>query len=148
MKPVLIFSLLLCSLSLSAQCINGTKSGPIYEKGGQLVKDFDEQGAEIVRIEYDLIFEAKDSYRVLSPDWEYAIVGFADDGVKDLNLKLYVWNTETKVWDLVSEDTSDEVYGLISVKPEARAEYKVEVIVAAFHEGYTAARYGLLYLHE
>ncbi|MEO1715181.1 MAG: hypothetical protein AAFU60_17775 [Bacteroidota bacterium] len=149
MKPILLlFSLFLLNFSLSAQCINGTKSGPIYEVGGKLVKDFDEQGAEIVRIEYDLIFSAKDSYRILSPDWEYIIVGFADEGVKDLNLKLYVWNSETKAWDFVTEDTSQEVYGFITVKPEARAEYKVEIIAETFHEGYTAARYGLLYLHE
>ena len=42
----------------------------------------------------------------------------------------------------------EEIYGFITVKPEARAEYKVEIIVEAFYEGYTAARYGLLYLHE
>ena len=72
---------LLCSFNASGQCINGTDSYPIYKKGAQLVSEFDEQGAEIVRIEYDLVFDTKESFRNLSEDWEYAIIGFADEGV-------------------------------------------------------------------
>ena len=69
----LTFGLLL-SLSLNAQCTNGTKSSPIYKEGAELVEKFDEAGLEIVRIEYDLIFSSKETTRNLSSDWEYTIV--------------------------------------------------------------------------
>jgi hypothetical protein len=49
--------LLVCSffyvMQLSAQCINGTKSYPLYKAGAKLVSELDEQGKEIVRLEYD-----------------------------------------------------------------------------------------------
>ena len=133
---------------LTAQCINGTDSYPIYQMGEHFVTSFDEQGFEIVRIEYDLIFTSKESFRNLTSAWEYTILGFADGGVKDLDLKVYAYNEATDKWSLVSEDASEEPYAIVTVKPDEDALYKVEVIVYAFHEGYTAARYGLMYIHE
>ncbi len=88
---IVTISLLFAS-GLNGQCINGVKSYPIYKTGAQLVERFDTEGAEIVRIEYDLIFSSKESYRNLTSDWEYAIIGFADNGVKDLNMKLYEYD--------------------------------------------------------
>ena len=131
-----------------AQCINGTASYPIYKKGAQLVSEFDDQGAEIVRIEYDLIFDAKETFRNLSDDWEYAIIGFADDGVKDLDVKVYAYDDLLEEWELVAEDKSTEAYAFTSIQPESDGLYKVEVIVYEFHEGYTAARYGLIFVHD
>ena len=57
---------LLFSINVKAQCINGVKSYPIYKTGAQLVEQFDTEGAEIVRIEYDLIFSSKESFRNLT----------------------------------------------------------------------------------
>ena len=95
-----------------------------------------------------MIFDQKESYRDLYSDWEYAIVGFADDGVKDLNLRLYEYDDLLEKWKLVAKDETEESYGMVTIKPSVRARYKVEVVISEFHEGYTAARYGLIYLHE
>lgn len=139
---------LLFMTNVNAQCINGTKSYPIYKMGAQLVETFDNDGAEIVRIEYDLIFSSKESFRNLSSDWEYVIVGFADNGVKDLDVKLYEYDDLLAQWKVVAEDKSTESYAIISYKPLVTALYKVEIIVYEFYEGYDAARYGLMYIHD
>lgn len=136
------------STSLNAQCINGKKSYPIYKMGAKLVETFDNDDSEIVRIEYDLIFSSKETIRNLSPDWDYTIVGFADDGVKDLDLKVYEYDDLLEKWTLVAEDKSTESYAIVTVSPGVSALYKVEIIVYQFFEGYTAARYGLMFVHD
>ena len=144
----LVILSLLFSLNLKAQCINGVKSYPIYKMGAQLVEKLDNEGAEIVRIEYDLIFSSKETFRNLTSDWEYTIIGFADDGVKDVDVKLYEYDELLEKWKLVAEDKSSEAYAVVNYKPAVTALYKVEVIVYEFHEGYTAARYGLMFVHD
>jgi hypothetical protein len=139
---------LLFSVNISAQCINGTKSYPLYKAGAQLVDKFDNQGLEIVRIEYDLVFSSKESFRNLTSDWEYSIMAFADNGVKDLNIKLYEYDKLLEKWKMVAEDDSTEPHALLTYKPSVTALYKVEIIVKEFYEGYNVARYGLIYLHE
>lgn len=151
MKIKALFILVVALFSLNnadAQCINGTKSYPIYKLGAQLVDQFDNQGSEIVRIEYDLVFTSKETTRNLSADWEYTIVGFADDGVKDLDLKVYLYDDLLDKWSLVTEDSATESYAIVTVKPPADGIYKVEIIVYQFNEGYTAARYGLMFVHD
>lgn len=131
-----------------AQCVNGTKSYPIYKTGAALVDQMDSDGREIVRIEYDLVFDSKESFRNLSSDWEYTIVAFADDGVEDLDVKAYSYDELLDKWTLVAEDKSTESYAIVTVKPTETVLYKIEVIVYKFKEGYTAARYGLMYVHD
>lgn len=151
MRTLFLILLALClapASLLNAQCVNGTKSYPIYKTGALLVDKFDSEGSEIVRIEYDLVFSSKETFRNLSPDWEYNIIGFADDGVKDLDVKVYEYDDLLEKWSLVAEDKSSDAIAVVSVQPTASVMYKVEVIVYEFHEGYTAARYGLMFVHD
>jgi len=149
MKKMLFFASFLLMVAYgSAQCINGTKSYPIYKDGAALVDQMDSDGREIVRIEYDLVFDKKESFRNLSPDWEYTIVAFADDGVEDLDLKVYVYDELLDKYTEVADDNSTESYAIVTVKPSKAALYKVDVIIYKFKEGYTAARYGLMYIHD
>jgi hypothetical protein len=143
-----VFSLAIFSLNISAQCVNGTKSYPIYKAGAQLVNELDNQEKEIVRIEYDLVFSSKETFRNLSSDWEYTIMVFADDGVKDIDLKLYEYDDLLEQWTMVKEDNAAESTASLVIQPTVTAQYKIEVIVYEFYEGYTAARYGLLVYHD
>ncbi|PLX06252.1 MAG: hypothetical protein C0596_17410 [Marinilabiliales bacterium] len=106
-------------------------------------------GMEIVRIEYDLIFSTKDSYRELYEDWEYLFVGFVDGGVKDFCLTLYEFDALNQMWFPVAYSEPAE-NGLTTMiyQPVETKNYKVEVKVKEFYEGFTAARYGLIYVHE
>ena len=139
---------LLFTININGQCINGVKTYPIYKKGAELVDNLDNEGVEIVRIEYDLIFSSKESYRELTSDWTYSIIGFADNGVKDLNMKLYEYDDLLDKWKMVAEDNLSETYAVINYKPTTTAHYKIEVIAKEFYEGYNSARYGLILFHE
>jgi hypothetical protein len=148
-KLLLAFAAIIFSASFaSAQCINGTKSYPIYKAGAAIVNEFDTQGKEIVRIEYDLIFDSKESFRQLTSDWEYTIIAFADDGVKDIDVKIYTYDDLLEQWNLVAQDNSTESFSIITYKPAETGLHKIEVIVYEFNEGYTAARYGLFIVHD
>ena len=140
--------LFFCTQNSFAQCVNGTKSMPLYKTGGELVQDLDDKGMEIVRIEYDLIFSSKESYRKLYPDWEYIIVAFSDEGVKDLDIKVYEYDGIQDKYVLADMDTGDANYAMVKVTPKAETTYKVEITITEFEEGFTAARYGLIYVHE
>ncbi len=133
---------------VDAQCVNGTKSYPIYKEGARIVADYDDAGKEIVRVEYDLIFSSKESIRTLSSSWEYTLYAFADDGVRDLDLVLYEYDDLIERWTEVSRDESNAATAEIVVEPEVTKKYKVEVIVSEFYDGYSAARYGLFYIHD
>ncbi len=145
---VVIITVFGFNIASNAQCINEKLSYPIYKQGAALVDQFDTQGQEIVRIEYDLVFTSKESFRNLSADWKYTIVGFGDDGVKDLDVKVYEYDDLLEKWSLITEDASTESFALVTVKPTKDALYKVEVIVYSFNEGYDVARYGLMYVHD
>ena len=140
--------LMVSSIHTYGQAYHGIKSYPIYKKGAQLVNGLDNENKEIVRIEYDIIFTNKTTYRTLTSDWEYTIVGFADEGVKDLNLELYEYDDLIEKWSLVATSVPEDVYSIIAYRPSVTAQYKIEIIANEFHEGYTAARYGLLIFHD
>lgn len=144
----LILVSVLLSLGANAQCINGTKSTPIYKVGEKLVKKFDKLGAEIVRIEYDLVFSSTDTFRDLSPDWEYNIIGFADKGVKDLDLKVLQYDAMKGEWIVLGSDVSNNSYASVIIRPNRVDTYKIQISVYAYFEGYTAARYGLIIVHN
>lgn len=144
----LAFFCLFTLSALSAQCINGTDSYPLYKQGAALVKQLDDSGMEIVRIEYDLLFSTKETNRSLSPDWEYTIIGFADDGVKDLDITLYEYDDLIEEWTKVAEDTDSDPTAVVVFQPSSYGTYKVEVKAYEFHEGYSVARYGLIFYHD
>lgn len=149
MRTIIAFMLFLgLSYAGIGQCINGTKSLPIHKVGGELVAQLDDEGFEIVRIEYDLIFTSKDTYRYLHSDWEYVIFAFADEGVKDLDLSVYRYDEASKKWIEVATDSEADNTPYVSVQPSQTEQYKVTITVHEFHEGYTAARYGLLIFHD
>ena len=150
-RIMLVFYLpfLLCALNdLHAQCINGTLSYPLYKDGAAFVKQIDDQGDEIVRIEYDLLFSSKETFRTLTSDWIYVIYAFADEGLKELNLKVYEYDDLLEEWNLVGEDTLTGRYATLNITPSVTAQYKIEIIAGEFNEGYTATRYGLLIYHD
>ncbi len=139
---------LVSSFSIYGQAYHGVKSYPIYKQGAQFVKGLDDEGKEIVRIEYDLIFSNKLTYRTLTSDWEYTIVGFADEGVKDLDIRIYEYDDLLEEWTLVHEGDSEDAYTIISFQPTVTAQYQIEIIATEFYEGYSAARYGVIIFHD
>lgn len=146
---VLLSFVSLFSIALNAQCVNGVNSYPIYNQGAEYVQYLDSIEMEIVRIEYDLIFSEKESFRNLYSDWEYLIFCFMDDGVKSFELTINEYDSENDLWFPVAfaEESEDGMTSII-YQPEESKQYKVNLEIIEFYEGYSAARYGLIYVHD
>lgn len=145
---LLVLTLSAGTADLAAQCVNGTRTYPIYKAGATKVLEIDEAEKEVVHIEYDLIFDSKQMYRVLSTDWEYTITAFADDGVEDLDLAVFVYDDLVEDWMEVAVDSTSYGDPMIIFTPTEGVEHMVRLTLNSFKEGYTAARYGLMIYHD
>ena len=60
----------------------GTSMEPILAAAKPLVDEIEGGDYEIVRMEYDLIFSEKSTYRTLFDGWTYGIAAFGDYRIK------------------------------------------------------------------
>lgn len=119
----------------------------IYEKGLEIVKMLEEQyNQEIVRIEYDLLFDSKETTRGFSSDYEYSVIAFSDFRVEDLDITIF--RKSGSSWEQVVKDTETDNTPIVSFKPDGSSTYKIEVKAYKFAEGYSAAHYGLIIYHD
>ena len=120
---------------------------PVLEKSLAIIDLIEnDHEMEIVRLEFDIVKKSKESYRTLTSNYEYTIVAFADDRVKDIDVALY--KRVGNEWVQVASDNDNSAIAVMTYKPIETANYKVVVSVYSFNEGYSAAHYGLIYSHE
>jgi len=134
------------ALNASAQNSETTMQD-IYEKGGQLVKMLEETyDQEIVRIEYDLLFDTKETSRGFNSSYEYTVLAFADHRVEDLDITVYKKSGSS--WVQVVKDTETDNTPLVQFRPTSGAQYKIEIKAYKFAQGYSAAHYGVIISHD
>ena len=143
----MLLGLMMACIATTANAQNETTMQDIHQKGTNLIEYLEEKhNQEIVRIEYDIVFTTKETIRVLSEDYEYQILGFADHRVEDLDITVYKKvGTE---WIQVAKDTDSDNTPMLTVKPTSTREYKIEVSAYKFKEGFSAAHYGLIICHD
>jgi len=124
----------------------GTSMEPILARAEPLVKKIEGEGFEIVRMEYDLIFDTKSTTRNLYKDWTYGIVAFGDYRIKDIDLT--VSKESRGRWEEIEKDAENDDEATITIKPSQDGQYKIEIDVYKFNEGYSVGHYGLLIFHE
>ena len=125
---------------------NGTSMEPILAAAKPLVEEIEGADYEIVRMEYDLIFGEKSTYRTLFDGYTYGIVAFGDYRIKDIDVSVYVKSRGE--WKLLEEDAEDDDVATVSVKPRIKEEYKIVISVYKFNKGYNVGHYGLMIFHE
>ncbi len=146
-KTLLTLAVAMISLFASAQ--SETTMLDILETGQTLCKYLEnDKDKEIVHIEYDIIRTTKSMTRVLTSDYTYSIVVFGDRRVKDIDVSLYKWSEESNSWILLKKDEDEDDIAIVEVSPKTNGEYKVEIKVYSFNDGYEAAHYGLIICHE
>ena len=124
----------------------GTSMEPILAAAEPLVEEIEDNGYEIVRMEYDLIFGNKSTFRKLFDGWTYGIAAFGDYRIKDIDVTVY--KEVRGRWEKVEEDAENDDVATVSITPRKDEEYKIEISVYKFNEGYTVGHYGLLIFHE
>ena len=124
----------------------GTSMEPILAAAKPLVEEIEGADYEIVRMEYDLIFGEKSTYRTLFDGYTYGIVAFGDYRIKDIDVSVYVKSRGE--WKLLEEDAENDDVATVSVKPRTKEEYKIVISVYKFNKGYSVGHYGLMIFHE
>ena len=124
----------------------GTSMEPILARAEPLVKKIEDKGNEIVRMEYDLIFDTKSTSRTLYDGWTYGIVAFGDYRIQDIDIAVYKMTRGE--WKLVEKDAENDDEATVVIKPYRNDEYKIDITVYKFNKGYTVGHYGLLIFHE
>ena len=125
---------------------NGPSMEPIMAAAKPLVEEIEGGNYEIVRMEYDLIFTEKSTYRTLFDGYTYGIVAFGDYRIKDIDISVYVKSRGD--WKLFEEDAENDDVATVSIKPRIKEEYKIVISVYKFNKGYSVGHYGLMIFHE
>ncbi|MEJ2193861.1 MAG: hypothetical protein P8X73_03255 [Ignavibacteriaceae bacterium] len=147
-----IVTLLLCYTTIAQQDYSyldnekGTSMEPILARAEPLVKDIERDNYEIVRMEYDLIFTEKDTYRNLFEGWTYGIAAFGDYRINDIDLTVY--KQSRGEWKKIVEDAENDDVATVTVKPLQNEEYKIVISVYKFNKDYNVGHYGLIIFHE
>jgi len=124
----------------------GTSMEPILAAAKPLVEEIEGKDLEIVRMEYDLIFDKKSTYRTLYEGWTYGIAAFGDYRIKDIDITVYI---ERKgKWKKIVEDAENDDVATVSIKPRSDEEYKIVISVYKFNKDYSVGHYGLMIFHE
>ena len=143
----IVLTFMFMSTFTAAVAQSETTMTDIYERGNSIIEMLEDgHDMEIVRIEYDIVSSSKSTVRTLYSDWTYTIVGFADRRVADLDVVVY--RKQGGRWVEVEHDTDTDNTPVVTITPSSTAEYKIEVSVAQFHEGESAAHYGLMICHD
>jgi len=101
---------------------NGTSMLPIIDGLEATVKAVENEKAEIVRMEFDLIFKdaSKESQRWLFPDYTYGLMVWGDYRIKQMAINVYKQNAKGD-WDFVSTGVNKEFISTVYITPTETA---------------------------
>ena len=127
---ILMFFVIVCK---SQNYDNGRSMSPILENTINIMEYVESEGAEIVRVEMDILHDEKITYRILQEGWTYLIFAYGDYRVSDIDIK---------------KDNSADPSALVEIKPYVSGNYAIKVKGYKYHIGYNSCHYGLIICHE
>ena len=125
----------------------GTTMKPILMDAINYIQAAENNGYEIVRMEFDIVTASiKSSYRTLQQGWTYGVVAFGDYRISDIDIAIY--KDVDGTWALVKKDDDAQSNAALDITPSSSGMYRIDIIAYKFVEGYSAAHYGMLIIHE
>ena len=153
MKKFYLFSLLLISvLSSIAQSekeLENKKASsmmPIVDGLYETIATLEKENVEIVRVEFDIIFNKKTLIRKLSSKYTYGVMVYGDYKIKKIDVRIL--KKEGNKWQLHENGENNGSSSIVHIEPSETQSYKIEVEVAEFAEGYSSGHYGLIIIHN
>jgi hypothetical protein len=144
-----VFSISFSAIGQTGQALdneNGTSMLPITNELNDIVKAIEKEKVEIVRIEFDLLFDSKSTYRTLSQGYTYGIMAWGDYRIQTLVIRIY--KKVDGEWKFVADGDESGNASTIKFETPATEEYKFEIKALQFTEGYKAGHYGLIVFHN
>lgn len=122
---------------------------PIMDDCKSLIADIESKNEEIVRMEFDIVKDKKETFRTLTDAYTYGITVVGDYRIKEMGIELYSEDyTDSNTWSLVKVENADKYYASVTVKPSVTKRYKIVVKALKFDDDNTVGHYGLLIYHE
>ncbi len=127
---------------------NTTSMMPIVSGIEETIKTVEKENVEIVRMEFDLIFEGKpkETLRTLVQGYTYGVLVWGDYKIKQMAVNVY--KKVNGSWQFVITGTPSGSTTTAYVKIEETGEYKFEYHVIQLAEGFTGGHYGMLLIHD
>lgn len=144
-KVITIFILTLIVNNVLAQKDDISMSGILSDASKVVNLVEREYGQEIVRMEFDIVYSDKLTYRTLSDQYKYGIIAFGDYRINDIDVKVYKWVNEQ--WVLIVEDKDNSKVASVEITPSNTGEYKIVITAYKFEPGYNVGHYGLIVYH-
>lgn len=121
----------------------------IFLKGVFTAQTLEEEGLEIVRIEYDIISNSskqKLTVRRFSPNYKYYVLGFTDESIEGFKMNLY--REMDDEWQVTQTKNSDEnSIAIMEFDPPAAETFPVQFTVTDFANGANAGYFGIIVAH-
>lgn len=148
MKNILPFNMIVLVTLLSFANVfgQGASMKPILTDALAYINVAEDNGYEIVRMEFDIVSSTKSTYRELQRGWTYGIIAFGDYRIDDIDIKVYKDINGT--WTLIQKDNSAKPNAAVDITPVYTGMYRIDIVAYKFAPGYSAAHYGLLIFHE
>lgn len=146
MKNILVLILIFYSLISYSQ--SETSMKPIMDNINELVSKFENDGYEIIKIEFDIVsLDSKYSHRELYPNIDYTVAILGDFRSEDMDIVVYKQKVNGQ-YILVTSDTKISPYDVVSFTPDEKAWYRFDISCYRMKPNYSSCHYGLIILHK
>ncbi len=147
MKKINLVTLLFVMASIAFGQKEEISMKPILSDAGVYAQKIEmEMGQEIVRMEFDLLQTSKETFRMMTDQYEYGIFAFGDFRIADIDIKVYKWVNNQ--WTLVAKDQDAKPNALVTIKPISTGEYRIVISAFKFEGGNEIGHYGLIVFHN
>ncbi len=119
---------------------------PILADALPIVQQLEEEGMEIVKMDFDILSDVKTAYRELHEAWNYGIIAFGDYRFEDIDIE--VFKDVDGSWVAIKSDTEAIPQAGVTVEPSATGTYRIDIKAYKFKEGFETGHYGLIIFHE
>lgn len=147
---ILFFTLLfLPATAQSEKEFNNTKNismMPIVEGLYETIETLEKENVKIVRIEFDAISSKKSIIRKLSEKYTYGVMVYGDYRIKKIDIRIL--KKEQNKWQLLESGEVNSSSSIVHIEPNETGNYKIELEVIEFAEGYSFGHYGLIIIHN
>lgn len=145
-KNYFLLMLLFTAEIAFAQKDDGRTMIPILTDAVDYIDKVEGAGNEIVRMEFDILKDEKETFRYLYEGWTYGICAFGDYRLEDIDIQVYKDVDDT--WSLITKDEDASGVAIVKVKPVNSGMYKIVVKAYKFAYGESGCHYGLIIFHE
>lgn len=146
MKNFSLMLILVLQAFLFSQNHNAVSMKPILSDALTYIQIAEDNGYEIVRMEFDIVSQPKSTFRELHEGWSYGIIAFGDDNIIDIDIEVY--KEVDGQWIMIQEDNEVTSYAALDVTPTTSGVYRIDIISYEFAKGSSAGHYGMLIFHE